>query len=209
MLGRSHDRTDAELRAESPRQGRVFALAGVVQVWLLFARQLGLISGLHAKGYRVGFRPSAVSGQVKPVGGVGHGSFNPFSMASPESAWLEEPEGRGSAFENKNRIMALLCVLMNCFQATVWKTTLLEAAILASDPSWSFSPEAKRHSREGHSFRLMAFETVWLGGESGGTCGFPWVCFSLTGPPWATSLAIVSLRFLICQNRGRGLVSVL
>lgn len=87
MLGRSYDKRDAELRAESPRQGRVFALAGVVQVWLLFARQLGLISGLHAKCYRVGFRPSAVSGQVKPAGGVGHGSFNPFSMASPESAW--------------------------------------------------------------------------------------------------------------------------
>lgn len=39
---------DAKLRAESPRQGRVFALAGGVQAWLLFARQPDLISGLHA-----------------------------------------------------------------------------------------------------------------------------------------------------------------
>lgn len=50
---------DAKLRAESPRQGRVFALAAVVQAWLLFARQPDLISGLHAMLHS-GPRASAV-----------------------------------------------------------------------------------------------------------------------------------------------------
>lgn len=188
-------------------------MAGVAQAWLPFTRQPGLRSGLHAICYMVGPRPSAVSGQVKPTGCVGHGPFSPLAMASPESAWsVRNQRGGGNSLESKNRIAGLVCV-----------DELLPGCCLESHNSWlqdtggyssAFQsilvlfPRGREAQQRGPLFLLVAFETVWLGGESSRTCGLPWFCFPLTRQPWATSSSVVSLRLLTYQNRGQDLVSV-
>lgn len=158
---------DAKLGAESPRQGRVFALAGVAQAWLPFTRQPGLRSGLHAICYMVGPRPSAVSGQVKPTGCVGHGPFSPLAMASPESAWsVRNQRGGGNSLESKNRIAGLVCVdeLLPgcCLESHTPGCRTQGATVLLFNPSWSYSPEAERHSREGHSFSFWLLRQCGL-----------------------------------------------